>query len=134
MKLEIFFIGIGGDGVLTIAKILASAFIKKNYNVSVYPFYGSEQRGGEVCCVLKVDDEDEIVNPILTSPNFYIILNDKFLEKYKIFENETSKYLYVEDEYKNQKNKNVMLLRKFVNEYNIIENSILEEAISERFK
>ena len=134
MKLEIFFIGIGGDGVLTIAKILASAFIKKNYNVSVYPFYGSEQRGGEVCCVLKVDDEDEIVNPILTSPNFYIVLNDKFLEKYKIFENETSKYLYVEDEYKNQKNKNVMLLRKLVNEYNIIENSILEEAISERFK
>ena len=134
MKLEILFIGIGGDGVLTIANILANAFIKKNYNVSFYPFYGSEQRGGEVCCTLKVDDKNDIVNPILSSPDFYLVLNDKFLEKYKCFGSENAKYIYVDDMNRTLKNKNIILLREFVEKYDIIELDILEEVISERFK
>ncbi len=97
MLREIFIIGIGGQGALTVGEILLNAANKKNYGASFYPFYGSQMRGGEAGCIVKIDtDGNDILNPTINSPDDFIILSDKFFDKYRKFANEKSKYYDIE--------------------------------------
>lgn len=133
MKREIFIIGIGGQGALTIAEIISYAANSKNYAVSFYPFYGSQMRGGEVGCIVKIDtDGNEILNPTINSPDDFLILNDKFYEKYKIYENRDSKVYRIKDVI--DKNLNLILLKKYIDESKLFDESTILEAIKEKFK
>lgn len=129
---EIFVIGIGGQGALTLGEILCIAGNKKGYSVSLYPFYGSQMRGGEAGCVVKIDtDGKEILNPTINSPDDFLILSDKFFEKYKKFENDKSKYYSIDDT--KDKNLNILLLKKYIEESKIFDSELIEAAINERF-
>lgn len=142
MLREIFIIGIGGQGALTIGEILLIAANKKNYGASFYPFYGSQMRGGEAGCIVKIDTNgDDILNPTVNSPDDFIILSDKFFDKYKKFENPSSKY-YKYDE-KNieglqdidvKKNLNILILKKYIKDCDIFNDDEIIEAIKEKFK
>lgn len=142
MLKEIFIIGIGGQGTLTIGEILLIAANKKNYGASFYPFYGSQMRGGEAGCIVKIDTNgDDILNPTVNSPDDFIILSDKFFDKYKKFENSSSKY-YKYDE-KNieglqdidvKKNLNILILKKYIKDCDIFNDDEIIEAIKEKFK
>lgn len=133
MKREIFIIGIGGEGALTIGEIILIAANEKQYAVSFYPFYGSQMRGGESGCIIKVDTEnDEIVNPTINSPNDVLVLNDKFYEKYESFISNGAKiYKSLET---NDKNKNLKLLKKYIVDSEIFDNEIVIESIKTKFK
>lgn len=50
--------GFGGQGVLFAGKVLANAFMLAGKNVTWYPCYGAEMRGGTVNCEIVVSDEE----------------------------------------------------------------------------
>ena len=128
---EIFIIGIGGQGAQTIGEILLIASNIKNYSASFYPFYGSQMRGGESGCIVKIDtDGNAILNPTINSPDDFLILDDKFFDKYKKFSNENSKY-YKSDEI--GKNANINLLKKYIDDNKIFDNETIEKAINIKF-
>ena len=133
MTREIFILGIGGQGAQTIGDILLIAAKNKGYGASFYPFYGSQMRGGESGCIVKVDtDGNDIINPTINSPDIFLILNDKFFDKYKIFEHDNSKYYKIESI--NDKNLNLKLLKKYIDDSDIFNDDIIIEALKERFK
>ena len=50
--------GFGGQGVLFAGKVLANAFMLAGKNVTWYPCYGAEMRGGTVNCEIVVSDTE----------------------------------------------------------------------------
>lgn len=46
--------GVGGQGVLTLAEILAKAALADSYNVRVGEIHGMAQRGGHVVCTVRI--------------------------------------------------------------------------------
>lgn len=86
MKHEIIIAGFGGQGVLSMGKILAYAALMEGKEVTWMPAYGPEQRGGTANVTVIVSDEP-ISSPILSSYDTAIVLNqpslDKFEEKVK---------------------------------------------------
>ncbi|MFW9845504.1 MAG: indolepyruvate oxidoreductase subunit beta [Candidatus Thorarchaeota archaeon] len=57
--------GVGGQGVLTLAEILAKATLAASMNVRVGEIHGMAQRGGHVVCTVRVGDE--AYGPIIDS-------------------------------------------------------------------
>lgn len=112
MLKEILFLGIGGDGVQLISNLLSNAVNDLNYKVSNFYIYGSQVRGGESTVVIKISDE-EIINPIYSSPDFVVVLNDTYIDKYKEDFNKNTKIIKIDDE-KVLKNKNILILSKLV--------------------
>lgn len=46
--------GVGGQGVLTLAEILAKAVLSESHNVRVGEIHGMAQRGGHVVCTVRI--------------------------------------------------------------------------------
>lgn len=82
MKEEIIIAGFGGQGVLSMGKILAYSGLMEGKEVSWMPAYGPEQRGGTANVTVIVSD-DKISSPILSSYDAAIILNQPSLEKFE---------------------------------------------------
>lgn len=82
MKLEIIIAGFGGQGVLSMGKILAYAGLMEEKEVTWMPAYGPEQRGGTANVTVIVSD-DKISSPILSSYDVAIVLNQPSLEKFE---------------------------------------------------
>lgn len=82
MKEEIIIAGFGGQGVLSMGKILAYSGLMDNKEVSWMPSYGPEQRGGTANVTVIVSDE-KISSPILNSFDIAIILNQPSLDKFE---------------------------------------------------
>jgi indolepyruvate ferredoxin oxidoreductase beta subunit len=49
--------GVGGQGVLTLAEILAKAALTEGLNVRVGEIHGMAQRGGHVVCTVRIGDD-----------------------------------------------------------------------------
>lgn len=86
MEKNFIIAGFGGQGVLLAGEVLATAFMLAKKNVTWYPSYGAEMRGGTVNCEIVASDEEvSAVNKLDT--DFIIALNqasfDKFLSKIK---------------------------------------------------
>lgn len=86
MKTEIIISGFGGQGVLSMGKILAYSGLMEGKEVTWMPAYGPEQRGGTANVTVIVSD-DRIASPVLSKYDVAIVLNqpslDKFLPKVK---------------------------------------------------
>lgn len=82
MKEEIIIAGFGGQGVLSMGKILAYAALMEGKEVSWMPSYGPEQRGGTANVTVIVSDE-RISSPILSRFDTAVILNQPSLEKFE---------------------------------------------------
>ena len=65
MKEEIIIAGFGGQGVLSMGKILAYAALVEDKEVTWMPSYGPEQRGGTANVTVIVSD-NKISSPILS--------------------------------------------------------------------
>ena len=78
MKQEIIISGFGGQGVLSMGKILAYAALMEGKEVTWMPAYGPEQRGGTANVTVIVSDE-----PILSSYDTAILLNQPSLTKFQ---------------------------------------------------
>ena len=82
MKEEIIIAGFGGQGVLSMGKILAYSGLMEGKEVTWMPAYGPEQRGGTANVTVIISDE-KISSPILSQYDTAIILNQPSLEKFE---------------------------------------------------
>jgi len=82
MTEEIIIAGFGGQGVLSMGKILAYSGIMQNKEVSWMPSYGPEMRGGTSNVTVIISDE-RISSPILSVYDTAIILNQQSLDKFE---------------------------------------------------
>lgn len=82
MKKEIIISGFGGQGVLSMGKILAYSGLMDDKEVTWMPAYGPEQRGGTANVTVIVSDE-KISSPILSKFDIAIVLNQPSLEKFE---------------------------------------------------
>jgi 2-oxoglutarate ferredoxin oxidoreductase subunit gamma len=82
MTEEIIIAGFGGQGVLSMGKILAYSGIMQDKEVSWMPSYGPEMRGGTANVTVIVSDE-RISSPILTMYDTAIILNQQSMDKFE---------------------------------------------------
>ena len=82
MKQEIIISGFGGQGVLSMGKILAYAALMEGKEVTWMPAYGPEQRGG-TANVTVIISEEPISSPILSSYDSAILLNQPSLDKFQ---------------------------------------------------
>ena len=82
MTEEIIIAGFGGQGVLSMGKILAYAGLMEGKEVTWMPAYGPEQRGGTANVTVIVSD-DPVSSPILSSYDTAIVLNQPSLEKFE---------------------------------------------------
>lgn len=82
MTEQIIIAGFGGQGVLSMGKILAYSGIMQNQEVSWMPSYGPEMRGGTANVTVILSDE-RISSPILTTFDTAIILNQQSMDKFE---------------------------------------------------
>lgn len=82
MTEEIIIAGFGGQGVLSMGKILAYSGIMQDQEVSWMPSYGPEMRGGTANVTVILSDE-RISSPILQEFDTAIILNQQSLDKFE---------------------------------------------------
>ncbi|MBN2890428.1 MAG: 2-oxoacid:acceptor oxidoreductase family protein [Bacteroidales bacterium] len=82
MTEEIIIAGFGGQGVLSMGKILAYSGIMQDQEVSWMPSYGPEMRGGTANVIVIVSDE-RISSPILNVFDTAIILNQQSMDKFE---------------------------------------------------
>ena len=82
MKEEIIIAGFGGQGVLSMGKILAYSGVMQNQEVTWMPSYGPEMRGGTANVTVILSDS-RISSPIVHEFDTAIILNQQSLDKFE---------------------------------------------------
>jgi 2-oxoglutarate ferredoxin oxidoreductase subunit gamma len=82
MNEEIIIAGFGGQGVLSMGKIMAYAGMMQQMEVSWMPSYGPEMRGGTANVTVILSDE-RISSPILNNFDTAILLNQQSLDKFE---------------------------------------------------
>jgi 2-oxoglutarate ferredoxin oxidoreductase subunit gamma len=82
MTEEIIIAGFGGQGVLSMGKILAYSGIMQDMEVSWFPAYGPEMRGGTANVTVILSD-DAISSPVLRKYDTAIILNQQSMDKFE---------------------------------------------------
>ena len=82
MKREIIIAGFGGQGVLSMGKILAYAGLLEGKEVTWLPAYGPEQRGGTANVTVIISD-DRIFAPLLQSYDIAVVLNQPSMDKFE---------------------------------------------------
>jgi 2-oxoglutarate ferredoxin oxidoreductase subunit gamma len=82
MTEEIIISGFGGQGVLSMGKILAYSALVEGKEVSWMPAYGPEQRGGTANVTVIISDE-RISSPIVSRFDTAVILNQPSLERFE---------------------------------------------------
>lgn len=82
MTEEIIIAGFGGQGVLSMGKILAYSGVMQNQEVTWFPSYGPEMRGGTANVTVIISD-DRISSPILHEFDTAIILNQQSMDKFE---------------------------------------------------
>lgn len=82
MERNLMVAGFGGQGVMTLGKFLADATCSStDMNVTFFPSYGAEQRGGTANCYVVIADE-EIGAPMGDAMDDLIVMNDASLNKF----------------------------------------------------
>jgi len=82
MTEEIIIAGFGGQGVLSMGKIMAYSGLMQNMEVSWMPSYGPEMRGGTANVTVIISDE-RISSPVLRKFDTAIILNQQSMDKFE---------------------------------------------------
>ncbi|MBP5535240.1 MAG: 2-oxoacid:acceptor oxidoreductase family protein [Bacteroidales bacterium] len=82
MTEELIIAGFGGQGVLSMGKILAYSGVMEDKEVCWMPSYGPEQRGGTANVTVIVSDE-RICSPIISKYDTAIVLNQQSLDKFE---------------------------------------------------
>ncbi len=77
---EIRFHGRGGQGAVTAARILASAFVIEGKYVATFPMYGFERRGAPVAAFTRVDDKPIREKTQIYTPDCLVVIDPGLLK------------------------------------------------------
>jgi len=83
MESKIIIGGFGGQGILFLGAVLAYSGMLENKQVTWFPSYGAEIRGGTANCTVIVSDE-VIGSPIVKNPDILIVMSDASLNKFQL--------------------------------------------------
>jgi len=81
MEQRIIIAGSGGQGILFLGKVIAHCAMKQGKEVTWFPSYGAEMRGGTANCIVVVSDE-LIGSPIVKNSDYLIALNEASYNKF----------------------------------------------------
>lgn len=81
MEQKIIIAGSGGQGILFLGKVIAYSAMKQGLEVTWFPSYGAEMRGGTANCMVVVSDE-LIGSPIVKNADYLIALNEASYKKF----------------------------------------------------
>ena len=81
MEKNFIIAGFGGQGVLLAGTILANSFMLDDKNVTWYPCYGAEMRGGTVNCEIVVAD-GEVSSVHKKDTDYALVLNQQSFDKF----------------------------------------------------
>jgi 2-oxoglutarate ferredoxin oxidoreductase subunit gamma len=82
MLIRTIFSGFGGQGVLSMGSVLATAAMLEGKHVTYLPTYGVEVRGGTANCTVVVSDE-EIASPVASEPEFVVAMNQPSFARFQ---------------------------------------------------
>jgi len=150
-----FFAGTGGQGVLLMGQMVCSAAILEDKDVTFFPSYGPEMRGGTANCTVIVSDSpissplifesDVVVAMTLPSmlkfeptlkPGGILVLNESLIHQdpkrdditvYKV------PLIELAGELGNPRTANIIMLGAFVRTSNIVSSDTMERVIRETF-
>ncbi|MCI4625675.1 MAG: 2-oxoacid:acceptor oxidoreductase family protein [Candidatus Magnetoovum sp. WYHC-5] len=73
--------GSGGQGILFMGKVIAYAAMYRNQEVTWFPSYGAEMRGGAANCIVIMSDEP-IGSPVFHFTDYLIVFNEAAYKRY----------------------------------------------------
>ncbi len=74
MTEKTFMAGFGGQGIISMGQLWVYCGMKEGLEVTFFPFYGAEKRGGIARASVIVSTE-EIASPLVTRPDSAIVMN-----------------------------------------------------------
>jgi 2-oxoglutarate ferredoxin oxidoreductase subunit gamma len=81
MRYDVLIAGFGGQGVLLAGNLLSYAALDGGKNVSYFPAYGVEKRGGTATCTVVIAD-GAVGSPVVGAPSVLIALNQGSLDRF----------------------------------------------------
>ncbi len=81
MRERVIVAGFGGQGVIFLGKLLAQTAMEQGLNVTYFPAYGPEVRGGRANCHVIVAS-NEIFSPVVASPDSLLVMNQPSWDYY----------------------------------------------------
>ncbi len=78
---SIIIAGFGGQGILSGGKFIATAALLEGREVSWFPSYGPEMRGGTANCSVVISDSP-IGSPVVNAADVLIVMNGPSLDKF----------------------------------------------------
>ncbi len=82
MHEEIIIAGFGGQGIMSMGRLLAYIGMLEGKHVSWFPSYGPEMRGGTANCTVIISS-DLIGSPVTSTPTTAIVMNRPSLDKFE---------------------------------------------------
>jgi 2-oxoglutarate ferredoxin oxidoreductase subunit gamma len=78
MTEKTFMAGFGGQGIISLGQLWVYCAMKEGLEVTFFPFYGAEKRGG-IARASVVVSSSEIASPLVTSPDSCVVMNEDSL-------------------------------------------------------
>lgn len=82
MTEKVIIAGSGGQGIELSGELLAEALMYQGQNVTFFPSYGAQVRGGHAYCHVVASGE-EIRSPVVERPDTLVALNQPAYDKYE---------------------------------------------------
>ncbi len=76
------FAGFGGQGILSMGSLVASAGMVAGRHTTFFPAYGIAQRGGSANCTVIVSD-DPVASPVVADPGIMVAMNEQALDAFE---------------------------------------------------
>jgi len=73
--------GSGGQGMMTAGRLLAGALMDVGYDVTFFPTYGAEVRGGTAHCHVRTADR-AIPSPMVEDADLLVVMNEPSYRKF----------------------------------------------------
>ena len=129
METNLCVAGFGGQGVMTLGKFLAEAACESSdRNVTFFPSYGAEQRGGTANCFVVISDQ-EIGAPLGDRMDDLIIMNEHSLKNVTIVKAPVTELAL---ELGNAKVLNVIMLGVYVGYTGIVDEELVWRIIEQK--
>jgi 2-oxoacid:acceptor oxidoreductase gamma subunit (pyruvate/2-ketoisovalerate family) len=77
--IEIVIHGRGGQGGVTLAKLIAGAFYRRGLHVQAFGVYGAERTGAPVEAYVRADEQDIVAHDPVTAPDHVIVVDPSLL-------------------------------------------------------
>lgn len=81
MERRIIIAGSGGQGILFLGRLMAYAAMLSEQEVTWFPSYGAEIRGGTANCTVVISDA-MIGSPVVRNPDILIVLNEASFRRF----------------------------------------------------